>query len=280
LVSTAVAQANSNQTNDKYAVRSPKSEAIMQVDKPVEKERTEKNVRKKNHAETSKRTRDPGEIVYTVNVGGITMQRSSKDVYPQPMDVREPNIKKSKQVIRCSFWPNCKNGDSCLFHHPIGPCKNFPACPFGERCLFIHPQCKYDPNCAKTDCPYQHSPKPRPCMHGFSCSNKTANCMFLHPTISCRYADKCTKPGCVFSHNPPCKNGEGCAKPTCPYGHPEMIVDTSKTPCFYGAACSTPHCKFAHPNPEEIQRLSGSQNVPSTTTEDENSVKQDLNGSQ
>ena len=24
---------------------------------------------------------------------------------------------------RCKFWPNCKNGDSCPFHHPTVPCR-------------------------------------------------------------------------------------------------------------------------------------------------------------
>ena len=24
---------------------------------------------------------------------------------------------------RCRFWPNCKNGDSCPFHHPTVPCR-------------------------------------------------------------------------------------------------------------------------------------------------------------
>ena len=24
---------------------------------------------------------------------------------------------------RCRFWPNCKNGDSCTYHHPTVPCK-------------------------------------------------------------------------------------------------------------------------------------------------------------
>ena len=24
---------------------------------------------------------------------------------------------------RCRFWPNCKNGDKCTYHHPTVPCK-------------------------------------------------------------------------------------------------------------------------------------------------------------
>ena len=25
---------------------------------------------------------------------------------------------------RCKFWPACKNGDTCQFHHPTQPCKS------------------------------------------------------------------------------------------------------------------------------------------------------------
>lgn len=31
--------------------------------------------------------------------------------------------KKSKVTERCKYWPSCKNGDSCPFHHPSIPCK-------------------------------------------------------------------------------------------------------------------------------------------------------------
>ena len=24
---------------------------------------------------------------------------------------------------RCRFWPNCKNGDSCPYHHPSAQCR-------------------------------------------------------------------------------------------------------------------------------------------------------------
>ena len=24
---------------------------------------------------------------------------------------------------RCRFWPNCKNGDTCPYHHPTIPCR-------------------------------------------------------------------------------------------------------------------------------------------------------------
>ena len=45
---------------------------------------------------------------------------------------------------RCRFWPNCKNGDSCAYHHPSVPCKLFPDCKYGKKCLYVHPQCKFN----------------------------------------------------------------------------------------------------------------------------------------
>eukprot|EP00800_Vazella_pourtalesii_P000752 TRINITY_DN10659_c0_g1_i1.p1 TRINITY_DN10659_c0_g1~~TRINITY_DN10659_c0_g1_i1.p1 ORF type:complete len:340 (-),score=72.73 TRINITY_DN10659_c0_g1_i1:171-1190(-) len=57
---------------------------------------------------------------------------------------------------RCKFWPNCKLGDKCEFHHPSLPCKSFPYCKFNQKCYFIHPDCKFDPYCTKADCPFLH----------------------------------------------------------------------------------------------------------------------------
>lgn len=93
---------------------------------------------------------------------------------------------------RCRFWPVCKSGDECLYHHPTTQCKwvllsvnprfafkyfycfaphqtasfvsfiflfswrTFPNCKFGDKCLFIHPNCKYDARCTKPDCPFTH----------------------------------------------------------------------------------------------------------------------------
>lgn len=35
------------------------------------------------------------------------------------------DIKQNKGGLseRCKFWPNCKNGDSCPYHHPTVPCR-------------------------------------------------------------------------------------------------------------------------------------------------------------
>ena len=34
---------------------------------------------------------------------------------------------------RCKFWPQCKNGDQCPFHHPTVPCK----------CVFVTPSVQH-----------------------------------------------------------------------------------------------------------------------------------------
>lgn len=94
-------------------------------------------------------------------------------------------MKKQKLMERCKFWPVCKSGDECLYHHPTTQCKlvpgfempqigfffnlvsvkiscvlfffrTFPKCKFGDKCLFVHPNCKYDARCTKPDCPFTH----------------------------------------------------------------------------------------------------------------------------
>lgn len=32
-------------------------------------------------------------------------------------------LKKQKVMERCKFWPVCKSGDECLYHHPTTQCK-------------------------------------------------------------------------------------------------------------------------------------------------------------
>ena len=64
--------------------------------------------------------------------------------------------KLEKLLERCKYWPACKNGDECAYHHPVLPCKAFPNCKFAEKCLFVHPNCKYDAKCTKPDCPITH----------------------------------------------------------------------------------------------------------------------------
>ncbi|XP_074006041.1 zinc finger CCCH domain-containing protein 14 isoform X3 [Numenius arquata] len=144
----------------------------------------------------------------------VTRQLESCDV-----DMEELNVlqKQEKVLERCKYWPACKNGDECVFHHPTLPCKVFPNCKFADKCLFIHPNCKYDAKCTKPDCPYTHasrrtphsSPKPAPlptpslpsssplCKFFPAC--KKMECPFYHPK-HCRFNTQCTRPDCTFYH--------------------------------------------------------------------------------
>lgn len=36
---------------------------------------------------------------------------------------QEEEVVSSHPPERCKFWPQCKNGDRCSFHHPTIPCK-------------------------------------------------------------------------------------------------------------------------------------------------------------
>lgn len=36
-------------------------------------------------------------------------------------------MKKQKVMERCKFWPVCKSGDECLYHHPTTQCKLVPG---------------------------------------------------------------------------------------------------------------------------------------------------------
>uniref|UniRef100_A0A8C3U2W3 Zinc finger CCCH domain-containing protein 14 n=1 Tax=Catharus ustulatus TaxID=91951 RepID=A0A8C3U2W3_CATUS len=126
--------------------------------------------------------------------------------------------KQEKVPERCKYWPACKNGDECVYHHPTLPCKVFPNCKFADKCLFIHPNCKYDAKCTKPDCPYTHasrrtphpSPKPAPL-----------------PTLS------------ISSSSPLCKFFPACKKMECPFYHPKH--------CRFNTQCTRPDCTFYHP---------------------------------
>uniref|UniRef100_A0A3Q3II22 Zinc finger CCCH domain-containing protein 14 n=1 Tax=Monopterus albus TaxID=43700 RepID=A0A3Q3II22_MONAL len=113
-------------------------------------------------------------------------------------------LKKQKVMERCKFWPVCKSGDECMYHHPTTQCKTFPNCKFGDKCLFVHPNCKYDARCTKPDCPFTHvsrrgtaAPPPNVCRFFPEC--KKVDCLFYHPK-PCRFAAQCKRAGCTFYH--------------------------------------------------------------------------------
>ncbi|XP_054681996.1 zinc finger CCCH domain-containing protein 14 isoform X4 [Grus americana] len=149
----------------------------------------------------------------------VTRQLESCDVDMEQLNVLQ---KQEKVLERCKYWPACKNGDECVYHHPTLPCKVFPNCKFADKCLFIHPNCKYDAKCTKPDCPYTHAsrrtphppPKPAP---------------LPTPSISsssplCKFFPACKKMECPFYHPKHCRFNTQCTRPDCTFYHPTVAV--------------------------------------------------------
>ncbi|KAF1497209.1 Zinc finger CCCH domain-containing protein 14, partial [Eudyptula minor novaehollandiae] len=149
----------------------------------------------------------------------VTRQLESCDVDMEQLNVLQ---KQEKVLERCKYWPACKNGDECVYHHPTLPCKVFPNCKFADKCLFIHPNCKYDAKCTKPDCPYTHAsrrtphppPKPAP---------------LPTPSIStssplCKFFPACKKMECPFYHPKHCRFNTQCTRPDCTFYHPAIAV--------------------------------------------------------
>ncbi|XP_077511546.1 nuclear polyadenosine RNA-binding 2 [Amblyomma americanum] len=114
---------------------------------------------------------------------------------------------------KCRYWPACKNGDRCPFHHPSVPCKAFPNCKFRDKCLFIHPNCKYDAFCKRKDCVFTHASR-----RNFTCPPPVVS----SPSVQqCKFFPHCTNIKCPFFHPKPCKFGVACQSSSCPYTHPE-----------------------------------------------------------
>ncbi|CAI9158460.1 unnamed protein product [Rangifer tarandus platyrhynchus] len=128
--------------------------------------------------------------------------------------------KPEKLLKRCKYWPACKNGDECAYHHPVSPCKAFPNCKFAEKCLFVHPNCKYDAKCTKPDCPFTHMSRRTP---GLPPKRVTAP---APPSSSqlCRYFPACKKMECPFYHPKHCRFNTQCMRPDCTFYHPTITV--------------------------------------------------------
>lgn len=127
-----------------------------------------------------------------------------------------------KQAEKCKYWPACNAGASCAYYHPTKPCRAFPNCRFGRKCLFIHPTCKYNPNCAKPNCPFAHpagsaivapAASRRPAFY-------RGNQQPLAP--KCKFGSNCMNRACQFTHtrNEPCRFGSNCLLDSCPFTHP------------------------------------------------------------
>ncbi|XP_046936211.1 zinc finger CCCH domain-containing protein 14 isoform X4 [Lynx rufus] len=129
--------------------------------------------------------------------------------------------KPEKLLERCKYWPACKNGDECAYHHPVSPCKAFPNCKFAEKCLFVHPNCKYDAKCTKPDCPFTHMSRRIPVL-----PLKPAVTTPAPPSSSqlCRYFPACKKMECPFYHPKHCRFNTQCTRPDCTFYHPTITV--------------------------------------------------------
>ncbi|XP_059544541.1 zinc finger CCCH domain-containing protein 14 isoform X3 [Myotis daubentonii] len=138
-------------------------------------------------------------------------------------EMSELNVaqKPEKLLERCKYWPACKNGDECAYHHPISPCKAFPNCKFAEKCLFVHPNCKYDAKCTKPDCPFTHMNRripvlpPKPAVITATPSSSSQ---------LCRYFPACKKMECPFYHPKHCRFNTQCTRPDCTFYHPTITV--------------------------------------------------------
>ncbi|XP_032143570.1 zinc finger CCCH domain-containing protein 14 isoform X4 [Sapajus apella] len=128
--------------------------------------------------------------------------------------------KPEKLLERCKYWPACKNGDECAYHHPISPCKAFPNCKFAEKCLFVHPNCKYDAKCTKPDCPFTHVSRRIPVLSPKPVATPAP------PSSSqlCRYFPACKKMECPFYHPKHCRFNTQCTRPDCTFYHPTINV--------------------------------------------------------
>uniref|UniRef100_A0A3B3CIL2 Zinc finger CCCH domain-containing protein 14 n=1 Tax=Oryzias melastigma TaxID=30732 RepID=A0A3B3CIL2_ORYME len=128
-------------------------------------------------------------------------------------------VKRQKVLERCKFWPVCKSGDECLYHHPTAQCKTFPNCKFGDKCLFVHPSCKYDARCTKADCPFTHVSR-----RGATAAPPRPAAQPLQTSSVCRFFPECKKMDCPFYHPKPCRFAAQCKRAGCTFYHPTAAV--------------------------------------------------------
>ncbi|KAM6171707.1 zinc finger CCCH domain-containing protein 14 isoform 4-T4 [Erethizon dorsatum] len=147
----------------------------------------------------------------------MNRQLGDPDVEMSELSVAQ---KPEKLLERCKYWPACKNGDECAYHHPISPCKAFPNCKFAEKCLFVHPNCKYDAKCTKPDCPFTHINRRIPVLPPKPVTTPAS------PSTSqlCRYFPACKKMECPFYHPKHCRFNTQCTRPDCTFYHPTITV--------------------------------------------------------
>ncbi|XP_068802856.1 zinc finger CCCH domain-containing protein 14 isoform X3 [Struthio camelus] len=140
------------------------------------------------------------------------------------IEIEQLNVlqKQEKVLERCKYWPACKNGDECVYHHPTLPCKVFPNCKFADKCLFIHPNCKYDAKCTKPDCPYTHASRRAPLPPPKPAPLPTTPISSSSPL--CKFFPACKKMECPFYHPKHCRFNTQCTRPDCTFYHPTIAV--------------------------------------------------------
>eukprot|EP01132_Coremiostelium_polycephalum_P005256 gene5256-6542_t len=217
------------------------------------------------------------DVVEKTNSGTTPEDGSENNGGDDDIDIEPSSSKKSKKE-RCQFWPSCRNGDSCPYHHPTTQCTNFPNCPFGNKCLYIHPSipCKYGANCTNLACLYNHPQRflhgtsamsagaEIPCRFGFACPNKKTFCQYFHPPIACKFGDSCTNGrACIYGHGKPCLYGASCVVPSCTFAHHLTPPPTGplQIECRYQKDCTNPNCKYLHTE-RDAEKLSTT--LPST----------------
>ena len=71
------------------------------------------------------------------------------------------------------------------------------------------------------------------CAHG-------KDCLYIHPTLPCKYGSGCVRPNCAFTHPPPLLATTLLL--------PAQLKSAQRKPCRNGFACTVENCKYAHPS--------------------------------
>ncbi|KAG2211817.1 hypothetical protein INT47_004503 [Mucor saturninus] len=165
---------------------------------------------------------------------------------------------------RCKYWPNCKNGDECVYFHPTTVCPDFPNCPKKAiECMFIHPEI------AKPVVPQQIKKLPVPCRFFPYCSNPV--CPFVHPTQPFFMQAKPSFATTGQRVQIPCKNGDNCTRPDCHFLHPKDPNPQSDIICKFDGACTRHNCFYKHTKENSPNKVF----IPDNTNSRQFSVAED-----
>ncbi|XP_005004922.1 zinc finger CCCH domain-containing protein 14 isoform X7 [Cavia porcellus] len=181
------------------------------VSPPIKEEETKGDNAEKNQGAQQR------QLLSRLQIDPVMAETLQSQVEMSELNVAQ---KPEKLLERCKYWPACKNGDECAYHHPVSPCKAFPNCKFAEKCLFVHPNCKYDAKCTKPDCPFTHINRRIPVLPPKPVTTTAS------PSTSqlCRYFPACKKMECPFYHPKHCRFNTQCTRPDCTFYHPTITV--------------------------------------------------------